>query len=112
MPCNTGPFPDANGVETDTRSAAGSLPAIIESIKPQPSETKINIRVREADRPYALQLFSASGQLIKEVLPYQSFSTGLQTISIPKETLSGGFGYLALVDEDAIIDVDEFTGDQ
>ena len=112
LPCNTGPFPDENGVESDTRATAGSLPAIIESTKIMPSETKINIRVREANHPYALQLFSASGEFIKEVLPYQSFSTGLQTMSINKETLNGGFGYLALVDEDTIIDVDEFTGDQ
>jgi hypothetical protein len=113
LPCNTGPLPGANGVETDIRSAAsGPLPAIIESIQELPSETKINIRVSDTDNQYALQFFSATGEFVKEILPYQTFSSGLQTIFIPKETLKGGFGYVTLADEDAILDVDEYTGDQ
>ncbi|HEX5111334.1 MAG TPA: hypothetical protein VFV79_00695 [Saprospiraceae bacterium] len=112
LPCNTGPFPDAGGVETDTRMTTSSLPAVIECTRILPTGAQVNIRVREPGHQYGLQLFSASGKFIREVLPYQSYSTGLHRMIIPKVTMPAGLGFLALVHEEAIIDVEEYTGEQ
>jgi hypothetical protein len=113
LPCNTGPFPEANGIETDVRSSSGDpKSAVIESLRSAGANTKVNIRVWDSESPYALQFFSAAGEFIKEVVPYQVFSTGLHTIYIPEEKLNENSGYLVLVNEDAILDYDEYTRDQ
>jgi hypothetical protein len=67
-----------------------------------PAKLKSNFESGRQNR-YSLQLFNDKGEFVKEVMPFQSFSPGLQTISIPREILSGGFGFLALTDEEAII---------